>query len=66
MRKGSPVGFVVQQQQQHIGVESHREISWGAVLIFENFNPLITLCHAEEVALDVGLTLLDPDPENTF
>lgn len=36
---------------------SHRKISWHAVLIFENFNPLIAFCHAEEVALDVGLTL---------
>lgn len=36
---------------------SHRKISWRAILIFENFHPLIAFCHAEEITLDVGLTL---------
>lgn len=49
-----------------ISLKSHREISRGAVLIFENFNPLVALCHAEEITLDVGLTLLDQSAEIHF
>lgn len=36
---------------------SHRKISWRAVLIFENFDPLVAFGHAEEITLDAGLTL---------
>lgn len=38
-------------------MQAHREVLWCAVLVSQDFDPLIALSHAEEVALDVGLTL---------
>lgn len=42
---------------EHHSIKPHRKIPRRAVLVFEDFNPLIAFGHAEEVALDVGLTL---------
>lgn len=42
----------------------HREVSCCAVLILEDLNPLVALCHAQEVAPDVGLTLLQNNNTN--
>lgn len=43
-------------RQQHC-IKHHRKVPRRAVLVFEDFNPLIAFGHAEEVALDVGLAL---------
>lgn len=38
-------------------MQPHREVPRRAVLVPQDFDPLIALGHAEEVALDVGLAL---------
>lgn len=40
--------------------EPHREVPRCAVAVSQDFDPLIALGHAEEVALDVGLALSTP------
>lgn len=54
MRTGEDVG---QSEEEKHRIKPHRKIPRHAVLVFEDFNPLIAFGHAEEVALDVGLRL---------
>lgn len=44
------------EAEQHC-IKRHRKIPRRAVLVFEDFNPLVAFGHAEEVAVDVGLAL---------
>lgn len=57
-RCSSPPAGQITPQLNHPSSSSHREASRCAILVFEDFHPLITFCHAEQIAPDVCLTLV--------